>query len=628
MILNHLLSNKSLKENSKIFEMEYNWGRILSFVFFWSYGFMGCFTKPLGIMNWLYSFLLMTIMLVVYNSSIKYKKEFNDTLTIYLQDLLIFLFFFFFILVIGYNQLFKFLHGDQLIHSLISIRHSIKMLSFLFKESSKYASMDAGRVLYLMNYGLLFILIVILIIERKLKNRAIRLIFVGIAFISFRLVIQSMGGNGDIHPPFRTFPLWISSVFFGIESFAFRLPQTIALVIMMLFVYKYISLFVPKFTAILISLVIGSIPVLMASSILAEFSIWSSIIISYVLVNSFLLFFKADWTINWVRLLATICIGILMRQTLVAILPGFAILMYLNRKNWDKYIFKMIFIFTLIILPYLGGVFFGHHPALNSDNTSLISNITYSINSGIPWISIQNNLMYWAFLIPFCFYKVWRKPEYLVLLLVFMLSLYLTFYNIRPILWGVGRYQIELTLPFVILGIFTLIYFTRLQKVSLILALFILLNIFIFNNYRSWNSSYDILKYNYYTLIKKPYGHLIESELNFPVDVVLSKLKNRYVDSNYYYHYGVTYGVLPEIMSGFSIREVLRQIKANNKFSSVKEDSMFIKMNTDINLKTIIFSDREDQEIIKWFLNNGWEIRDTVRLFESGTIHLIERKKN
>jgi hypothetical protein len=607
--------------------MEYNWGRVLSFVFFWSYGFMGCFTNPLGIMNWLYSFILMTIMLVVYNSSIKYKKEFSDKLTIYLQDVLNFLFFFFFIVVIGYNQLFKFLHGDQLSHSLISIRHSIKILSFLFKESSKYASFQAGLVLNLMNYGLLFILLVILIIERKLKNRTIRLIFVGIAFISFRLVIQSMGGNGDIHPPFRTFPLWISSIFFGVESFAFRLPQTIALVIMMLFVYKYISLFVAKFTALLISLVIGSIPVLMASSILAEFSIWSSIIITYVLVNSFLLFFKLDWTVNWVRLLAIICIGILMRQTLVAILPGFAILMYLKRKDWDKYIFNMIFILTLIFLPYLGGAFFGHHPALNRDNTSLIDNIAYSLNSGIPWISIGNNLMYWAFFIPFCFYKVWRKSEYLVLLLVFMLSLYLTFYNIRPILWGVGRYQIELTLPFVILGIFTLIYFTRFQKVSLILAFLLLLNIFIFKNFRSWNSSYNILKYNYYAVIKKPYGHLIESEFNFPVDVVLSQFKNLYVDNDYYYHYGVTYGVLPEIMSGFSISEVLRQIKVNNKFSSTNEDSMFIKMNTDINLKTIIFSDREDKEIIDRFLNSGWEIRDTVRLSESGTIHLIERKK-
>jgi hypothetical protein len=607
--------------------MEFNWGRVLSFVFFWSYGFMGCFTNPLGIMNWLYSFILMTIMLVVYNSSIKYKKEFSDKLTIYLQDVLNFLFFFFFIVIIGYNQFFKFLHGDQLSHSLVSIRHSIKILSFLFKESSKYESLEAGFFLNLMNYGLLFILLVILIIEQKLKNRRIRLIFIGVIFISFRLVIQSMGGNGDIHPPFRTFALWISSTFFGVESFAFRLPQTIALVIMMLFVYKYISLFVTKYTAILISLVIGSMPVLMASSILAEFSIWSSLIISYLLVNSFLLFFKADYTINWVRLLALICIGILMRQSLVAILPGFFILMYIKWKDWDKYIFNMISVFTLIFLPYLGVVFFGHHPALNRDNTSLIDNIAYSLNSGISLISIGNNLMYWSFFIPFCFYKVWRKSEYLVLLLVFMLSLYLIFYNIRPILWGVGRYQIELTLPFVILGIFTLIYFTRFQKVSLILAFLLLLNIFIFKNFRSWNSSYDILKYNYYAVIKKPFGHLIESEFNFPVDVVLSKFKNSYVDNDYYYHYGVTYGVLPEIMSGFSISEVLRQIKVNNKFSSTNEDSMFIKMNTDINLKTIIFSDREDKEIIDRFLNSGWEIRDTVRLYESGTIHLIERKK-
>ena len=625
MVFNQLLSSKSLKENSKVFELEFNWGRVLSFVFFWSYGFMGWFTKSLGIMNWVDSFILMTIMLIIYNSSIKYKKEFGDTLTIYVKDVLIFLFFFFFIVVIGYSQFFKFLQGDQFAHSFISIGHSIKILGFLFKESSKYASLEAKFILNLINYGLLSILLVILIIERKLKNHAMRLIFVGIVFISFRLVIQLLGGNGDVHPPFRTFPLWISSIFFGIDSFAFRLPQTIVLVLLMVFIYKYSSLFVTKYTATLISLIVGSIPLLMASSILVEFSIWSSIIISYVLVNSFLLFFKPNWTINWVRLFAIICIGILMRQPLVAILPGFAILMYLKWKDWDKYIFNVILICTLIFLPYLAGVFFGHHPALNSDRTSLIDNIAYSLSSGTPWISIGNNLMYWVFIIPFCFFKVWRKREYLVLLIVYMLFLYLIFYSIRPILWGVGRYQIELTLPFVILGIFTLMYITRFQKASLILVFFLLLNIYTYKNFRSWNSSYDVLKYNFYTLIKKPNGHLIESELNFPVDWVLSKLKNRYVNNSYYYHYGVTYGVMPEILCGFNLGQVLTQSMVFNKFSGIKEDSIVTAFCLDTNLTTLVFSDMEDIGIINQLLTKGWTIEDSHKSSNSGTVKVLVR---
>lgn len=625
MAFNKLLSIKFLKENSKICELEFNWGRVLSFVFFWSYGFMGCFTKSSEIMNWVNSFILMTIMLIVYNSSIKYKKEFSDTFKIYLKDILIFLTFFFFILVISYKQLFNFLQGDQFSHSFISIGHSIKMLAFLFKESNKYASLEAAFVLNLINYGFFFILLGILIIERKLKNHLMRLIFVGIIFISFRLTIQLMGGNGDVHPPFRTFPLWISSLFFGIDSFAFRLPQTIALVLLMFFIYKYSCLFVTKYTATLISLIVGSIPLLMASSILVEFSIWSSIIISYVLFNSFLLFFKPDWTINWVRLFAIICIGILIRQPLVAILPGFAILMYLKCNVWDKYFFNVIFICALIFLPYLAGVFFGHHPALNSDSGSLIDNIAYSLSLGTPWISIGNNLMYLAFFIPFCFFKVWRKREYLILLIVYMLFLYLIFYSIRPILWGVGRYQIELTLPFVILGIFTLMYMTRFQKVSLILVFFLVLNIFIYKNFRSWNSSYDVLKYNYYSLIKKPNGHLIESELNFPVDLVLSKLKNHNGNNTYYYHYGVTYGVMPEILCGFNVGQVLTQTMVFNKFSGIKEDLIVTKWCADTNLTTLVFSDKEDIGIINQLLTKGWTIKDSHKSSNSGTVKVLVR---
>jgi hypothetical protein len=134
------LSNILFNKNLKILEIEFNWGRILSFVFFWSYGFMGSFTKPIGIINWLYSFFLIVIMLIVYGSSIKYKKQYSDTIKVSLQDLFIFLLFFCFLLVIGHSQLFKFLNGDQLAHSLISIGHSFKILFFMvsIQLSCKY----------------------------------------------------------------------------------------------------------------------------------------------------------------------------------------------------------------------------------------------------------------------------------------------------------------------------------------------------------------------------------------------------------------------------------------------------------------------------------------------------------
>jgi len=324
-------------------------------------------------------------------------------------------------------------------------------------------------------------------------------------------------------------------------------------------------------------------------------------------------------------MLAIITIGILMRQTIVAIIPGFAILMLLRRRDLDRHIIVFIFISLLIFLPYLvRGAFIGH-PAFDSNSPSQINNLFYSFKSGIPLISILNNLMFWAFFIPFCFYKVWRKFDYIIIILTLMLILYVTFYNIRPILWGVGRYQIELTLPFVILGIFTFMFFNMFKIINYILLLLLLLNIYIYNTFRSWNSSYDILKYKYYELIKLPFGHLIESESNFPIDEVLSKLRIRSDNKRFYYHYGVTYGVMPEIMCGYSISQVLRQNMINNDFSSIKEDSIFFKLNTDNNLKTIIFSDKEDKVIIDQFVKNGWNIKQRFKLINSGTINVIER---
>jgi hypothetical protein len=63
----------------------------------------------------------------------------------------------------------------------------------------------------------------------------------------------------------------------------------------------------------------------------------------------------------------------------------------------------------------------------------------------------------------------------------------------------------------------------------------------------------------------------------------------------------------------------------NNDFSSIKEDSIFFKLNTDNNLKTIIFSDKEDKVIIDQFVKNGWNIKQRFKLINSGTINVIER---
>lgn len=69
----------------------------------------------------------------------------------------------------------------------------------------------------------------------------------------------------------------------------------------------------------------------------------------------------------------------------------------------------------------------------------------------------DNIQMPWVAFLPFCVIPKQGQWHKSILILIFGLAAYCVFYSIRPVLWGVPRYQAELWLPFVILGFFNLV---------------------------------------------------------------------------------------------------------------------------------------------------------------------------
>jgi hypothetical protein len=616
-----LLFTKSVNK----FKVEFNWGYLLSFVFFWSYSFYGSLTR----FNSLYINIFSTLLLVfifIFLLYLSFSKE------QYLKDFIYFSFFdiillsivFLFFFSLSFFGLYKFLNGDQFYHSQLSIYHSIFILKAINLKTPRFNFIEAKYFLQIINILILVFFLLSILLIKALKNISLKILFTILVFLFFRLVILSSGGNSDVHPPFRLFPLWITSTIFGVNSFSFRLPQFFGLIALVFLSFKISSIYLKEKIGFLFAIFVGTIPVLWHTSLLVEQSIWGAIIFSYFLYNIICKILDDSFEFNFIRMFSILAIGVLLRQSIISCLILLVVLLIIEYKN--KLIKSKKILHTsiplLLVAPFLLNTLIYKNPALSVDNIQdsqlFKGGILYSIQSGIFAISLLNNLLYLPLFLPFLFFLQNKNKIYYFVILFFAVIVHLEFYSIRPVLWGIGRYQSELTVPFVIISALTMLIYFKRFKTSL---LFFLIggNIFIFFFYNNFNKPHSKLKYTYFSEIKKPFSHFIESQNIYPYDDALSAVKNNGYSNKFYLH-GITYGVMPLILGGFNINDVFNQNLLYRKNYHLNDDSIFNSLNRNQNLKIILFSDLPDSLLIDKFKKNNWKPWKTFYYPENGSI--------
>lgn len=619
-----------INKNNKEYTINFNWGFLISFVFFWTYGYYGALTKFDSLIeNLIVTFLLSLIFIFFLNFSFHGKGYLNETFIFSKSDVKYFFFFFFILFTISFSSLFNFINGDHFYHSQFSIYHSIHILKIINQKTQSVNLIKAKYILHFINVIILVSLIWFINFISKINIKNLKIVILVCLFLIFRILIIYFGGSADTHPAFRLFPLWLSSTLFGINSFAFRFPQFFTLIILVFLTFKTTLKYLNEKMAFLFAIAIGTIPILIHTSILVEQSIWATIIITYILYNLFNKINYQSYEINYMRLASIIAIGVLIRQSIAAcviFLIIFLIIEFSRNKINILNLFKISSIF-LLCLPFLFSNFLIKNPALSSIKNELVeSGILYSITSGISFFSILNNFLYLIFFLPFSFLIYKRNNIYVYLYLLLAILLYSEFYSIRFVLWGVGRYQSEFVLPFIIIAILIVSFkFKFLSKHLYIILIF--LNILVFYNYNKFNKHPDILKYTYFNDIKKPFGHFIQSEGIYPYSKALKSIKeNGYSKS--FYIYGTTYGNMPLVLSGYNVKEVFNYNQLN-KNNTPDADSIFINIQKNKNLELVIFTDLADSMLFNEFKINHWiDFQKYSENSNSGTIKSLLRSQN
>ncbi|MBL7196555.1 MAG: hypothetical protein ISS47_00495 [Candidatus Omnitrophica bacterium] len=598
--------SRDLTLDKKVFNLRINWATVLAFVALWCYGYFGAISpKNFSI------FTQITISAIVYFIFflflyLGYKRpEYADSLVITVRDIFVFLSYFIIMFILSLRDLLIPLSSDQISHCWYSQAHAIQLILLLNNKLPNIINnFKFANVLYVFNLLTVFSIIIFCRILKK-RNFLIKIILLSLVFILFRVTIIKFWGAYDLHPALRLFPLWLSSSIFSGSNLSFRLPQFLGLVTLMWLCQKVARDKLIYWKAWLFGLCIGTMPLLWHVGTLAELSIWTAIIWALLLLT--LSKYETLDNFNWIRWVSLISIVSLMRQTaFLGLIPLFLI-PFLNNFKLKNFKFKKFCLISapiLVMLPFLVNSFISFTPYYNiQKNASGMQRVLMAVTSGAALKLMLNTVtLPWLIFLPLAFFmfsfkanKIIKNIAYFVF---FIFSFYI-FYSIDPNLWSVPRHGTEYALPFVIVGFYIILIKTH-ESNKASLKLFIML-CFIF-----------LILFNIYTfksLYRLKNSHILSSQDAYSYDEATKAVKQEGYAGSCVIS-GGTYGVLTEIINGFTVSEV------SSSFELYKEVVMpgytvdFGALNGNKKIKLVLISDMlkdEKEKLIPYLLSNGWK---------------------
>ena len=595
----------NIKSNlmNKEFTIKFNWINILVAFFFYNYSFYGVGTKfESTLYKILFEILLFIILSLFYFTSKINKNRFNDHFRISLKEIGGGLLIFILILVfIGFKYFSISIIGDSFAHSYGSLYHS-SYVSYIIYEQLKIP-FKIGYLIFILNW--IILIFFYFIFKTLILNRnTFKYILFVIIFFLIRLIFYKLGCINNFHPPGRYLFLYLSTLFSGITSTSFRLPQIVFLTLIFYYLYNFSKQYFDNFISILISLCFITIPANLYSSYIVEQSIYTSFILIFVLIEIQKTFDK----INFVRLFVITSIFILIRQPILGVfLYLMPIYHWLGARNYISIDYRIYFYPSLLVIPFYFSIIFIGNPAYNIENGEhpLIQNILIFIESNIYLQSSFNHIYIYIFFIPL-FFLFFNKLQFIYIL---FLIITLEFFSIRPVLWGIGRYQVEYTLPFVFFG---MVYFFNLlnqhKKLSASLLLILIIsNIIIFENIYSINRYLNSTSKNYFSDIKKPFKNFIISDFPIPINEALILFKSNHPKDKIVLHkINNINKVMPLILNNYRLDIVVDSKKDNIN---------------NLNLNYILTEAK--------FLNNDWILESEIRnKYNFGSLYILKKNNN
>jgi len=620
------------------FTLNFNWANIVLYSFFISYGFYGAITfgssdeidSFYSVFQVLNQCLLIIIPLLAFSYIAGLNLEFfDDAFSISSEDIFLFLFFFIFLFFFLFERIDFSLFSDEISYTSTAHGQSIVILFLLENFVTFPSDLSFHYLVQFTSLGLLVGLVIIFAVSKNLAWRNKVLLITTILIIG-RLVFIINGGNQSPHPPLHLIPSFIFGSLFGVRDIIFKIGHLFVYSIFLLYFYKLCRDNINHTFSFILTLCVCTLPIAMGMSSDIEHSIWSYYF--FVLIMMELTSKNAP---NLLRLVCMVSIGALMRQPiLLSIIP----IIYLSIKEGIGYDFniknisKYLFIFSplLIFSPFLfKNIVFGvpdyqfDLSSIDSDQSGFFfSRIEEAFKSKEVFKNMYSLFpVWWILLIPFAFinWNKWRGELSISFFLLFIALTFL-FYSLGPGLWGIPKYQIEITAPFVVIGLVNLVFRLKNQKINKVFLVIILIGL----------SAMNVVHY----INNKVYSSSQSSVIPLNFSDAFSYINSQGL-SEFTLSIGSTYGIFPEIMNGYTSSDIFSAHKIYSNQRNYKGEILYSYKDV-----TSIIDDHQilavllgfvghKNEYIANFISNGWVL---TRKFNNGydnnyDVVIMERKK-
>ena len=515
-------------------KISYSPYEIMLFITIWIYGIFGAFLTRSD--NYL--ILIIGTVVPIFLSYILLKIDHHEnkkTLEIEFDSLKIVSIFFISMLILINDGLFSWFYNDQSAHVTEAFKHGI-LLGTMLPEIGDFSY---KILIYITNILILIFFISLIIFLRNQKNIYLKIFLVTIVFLFLRSIIIYFGGTQSVHPPFRLFPIFFSSILFGISEIGIRIFQLILASSFLTYFFIILKKHFSNLNSILFTTLILTTPLFLFTSLSIEPSIYSFIIVTIFLIDIYNQLENQKFSFSkWIFIIAIVS---LIRQSIFLLfIPLF--MAYLLQKGWNiksvniKSFGKLLSPFFVCLPIFLNSLLSGTPSTSNLQITNFFDNNYLEIF--VSSLGILLSLFIIISLIPNL-----KKLKSSFILTTTFLVLFFSFIIVP--FYGYEftyRYHAEYALPFAFLGLYrTCLYLEKLSYNRLttgILILSIIVNTTIyFPVFFPKKISFQSLLANNFSNYKNVYSFIVKENYE-----------------NQFYYIGPNQRMISKIMYGLSVK--------------------------------------------------------------------------
>ena len=538
-------------------QLNFTLKNIYIFSFYLVFGIYGSLSLPANTvysnLNNLTFLFILVFLLICKNSSFESIRQLRINRSVITSCIIIFISLY----IIQNKYLEISLFSDEISYAGKSSAITKKIIFLVYEKYSLFGDYTFKYIQQFLNFILLSSFIIFFWISKNFKYKYL---IYAISFFFLRFLYSFFGGNPDPHPPGQLFPLFIGTVFFGINDFVYRAIYVSIFSIFVCYMFNFITCYTNiknKIYLYLIFLLLISFYIFRSSIGLIDHAVFSFFCFSIIVLN--IIF--CNKKIHYSSIILFICIMSLFRiSCFISVLPILFIFIYekYNEIGFKQCWYEIIklLIPTLLFIPFLINNSFNDLSSTDMVNNSLQIIIANTLNNIFNHSFINHFNSYTSsiaiifVLVNFIYLLYKKRFFYFFVLSSFFILIILMYYCIKPSLLGYAKYQLEIFFPFILSGI--IIFSIYFKKFSCILFFSICIVFNIFHEKNKINSIYDpFMSFKY----KQAFTYIISNKMDQAT-----------------YSLGRTYDVYQEIIYGYPISHVFNASINYKNHMKFKED--------------------------------------------------------